>query len=125
MFAGIGRRGLYFEKHLVSLYLEDRPDTGGQDILASTWTLLLDRLNSFQVSVTAGRDRDGLHHTRSNELQLTRSGGDSAFLRSDVFSDLSHFYVGSHKRLRRSLCQNLGCDGLRLSSCRMSRKPSG
>ena len=54
-------------KHLVSLYLEDRPDTGGQDILASTWTLLLDRLNSFQVSVTAGRDRDGLHHTRSNE----------------------------------------------------------
>jgi DNA replication licensing factor MCM4 len=28
-------------KHLVSLYLEDRPDTGGQDILVSTPIILV------------------------------------------------------------------------------------
>lgn len=54
-------------KHLVSLYLEDRPDTGGQDILVSVRSVWSNTAIHSPSSTLARGDRDGIHHIRSNE----------------------------------------------------------
>lgn len=52
-------------KHLVSLYLADRPDTGGQDILVSIRASFATA--SLTNPFTACRDRDGIHHLWANQ----------------------------------------------------------
>jgi DNA replication licensing factor MCM4 len=51
-------------KHLVSLYLEDRPDTAGHDIIVSpTWNHWKD----VRLILPAGRNPDSLHHLRPSK----------------------------------------------------------
>lgn len=53
-------------KHLVSLYLEDRPDTAGHDIIVCLPSLQ-DRVTDELLTCLASRDPDSLHHLRPRE----------------------------------------------------------